>query len=41
MGGTWSLAGVTAAAPADPPLSPEMRQAAGAGAAGVDSPWFL
>lgn len=40
MGCTWSLAGVTAAAPADPPLSTEVRQAAGAGAAGVGSPWF-
>lgn len=41
MGGTWSLAGVRAAAPADLHLPPEVRQAAGAGAAGVGSPWFL
>lgn len=41
MGGTWSLSGVRAAAPADLHVSPGVRQAAGAGAAGMGSPWFL
>lgn len=39
MGVTWSPSGVRAAA--DLHVSPGVRQAAGAGAAGVDSPWFL
>lgn len=40
-GGTWSLPGAAAPGSADLWMSPEVRQAAGAGSAGVGSLWFL